>query len=664
MSWWQVVPTVLCTVAIVFLPGYVVARSWALTGLVAVGTAAPVSIGLLAGMAVLGPMAGLPWNVLLVVVPAVALALVGLVLRKVTPRALGVRHRESGPLLSRWPLLVHFSALLIPAVLLTRGLIRLIGSPENISQAWDNFFHLNAVRYILDSGSGSSLTLGGMYSDGANPSPYPGAWHDLVSLVVQVSGASIPVAANAVTLVIGALVWPISCIFLTTRVTGMRPVPVLFTGALSAVFGAYPYQILYFGVLYPFFLSLALLPAALALLTMATGVSRHNSTPRWLAALVLTMAAAGIGLAHPSTLLALAVFAVPIFVVAIVRYRRTLRTGQATVVRYWGLIALLISYLAVGTVVWSQVRPSEEASAKGPIQSESQAIGQVLAGGTMKLGPTWIVLLLTLVAVGLALRRQLSIWVLGVYLIAAGFFVVVSATPEGALRNFLTGVWYNDPYRLAAQLPMITVVVCTLAATWLFTRSLPALSNRLPALSQQRFGSTAAPAIAVASGVAIVLGVFGQYSSVNYAVHFGGNVYQNSDMLSSKERALLSRLDEHVSPEATIIGNPWTGTAFAYALSGRRMLTPQLGQDIPPNILYVMENLDEIGTDPQVCSIIRDLNSYYVLDFIGPQYLNNDVTFDGLESLSTNPGLTRIDHEGTTATLYRVTGCPSIPEHD
>lgn len=662
MSWWQLVPAVLCTVAIVFVPGYLIVRSWTVTGLVAVGTAAPVSIGLLAAAAVLGPMIGMRWNVLLVVVPAVVLAAIGLILRKLIPRALNARRGTPRSLRSRWTLLAYAGALLIPVVLLTRGLIRLIGSPENISQTYDNIFHLNALRYILDSGSGSTLTVGGMYSNGEDPSVYPAAWHDLVTLVVQVSGASIPASINAVTLVVGALVWPISCIFLATRVTGARPVPVLFAGALSAVFGAFPYLMVYFGVLYPFFLSLALLPAALALLAMATGVGGHSGAPRWLAALVLVGAVVpGIALAHPSTVLALLAFAVPIFVVAIVRYRRVLTSGRAVAVRYWVLVALLLGYLAAAVVLWTRVRPSEGASAWQPFQTMPQAFGQVLAAGVMEQGPTWVVFLLTLVAIGLVMRRQLSAWVLGVYVVAAGLFVVVSAVPDGEFRDFVTGVWYNDSFRLAGQLPVIIVVVATVAATWLFVRWQGALAARIPALSWLRPTSVTTPATAgIAFVAAVVLGVTGQYSSVNFAVAHGQPSYRyadNSYVLSSAERSLLERLDEEVPEDNTIIGNPWTGTPLAYALAERRTLTPHVGNKVPRDVLNLMNQLDEINTDPQVCTLIRKFNSYYVLDFAGRQVHNKGMHYDGLQDLATNPGLTKVDQEGETAKLYRVTGC-------
>ncbi|MFI7674920.1 DUF6541 family protein [Actinophytocola sp. NPDC049390] len=660
MSWWQLAPAVIVTAAVVFLPGYLVARCWRVTGLVAVGVAAPVSISIVAVVAVFANMVGLRWNVLLVAVAAVVLAGVGLLLRPLLP---GHRkHHQRKPVRSRWQLLVHLGALLIPAVVITRGLTKMIGAPGNFSQTYDNIFHLNAVRFILESGSASSLTLGGMYSNGARPSMYPAAWHDLVSLVAQLTGASLPEAVNAVTLVFGALVWPIGAIFLTTRVTGMRPVAVLFAGALSSVFGAFPYLMVDFGVLYPFFMSIALLPAGLALVAMATGVGVRGGTPRWLAMLMLALAVPGIALAHPSTLLVLLLLAIPILVVTLVRYRRRVKAiGKAAELRYWAGVVLMVGYVAVGIVIWMRARPSANGGWWPPIETIPQAIGKVIAAGFSFQGPTWIVLLLTLVAIGLVMRRQITWWLLGMYVIAAGLYVVVAAAPGGRLRNFITGVWYNDPFRLAGQLPVITVVVSTVAAVWLYTVAVDWLAARKPSFERVRSTPAANPvAAAVAFVVAAVMAVAGQYSSVNYEVARGQSTYSLHDdsiVVATDELALMERLDDTIPDGESIIGNPFTGTALAYAFSGRRMLTPHVGGTIPPDVKYVMDNLDEVEDDPEVCSIVRDLRAYWVLDFEGRQVHDRNVQFDGLDSLFTNPGVDEVDHEGLRARLYRITAC-------
>ncbi|MFC5285799.1 DUF6541 family protein [Actinokineospora guangxiensis] len=641
--------------ALVFLPGYLVLRSWAVTGLVAVAAAAPVSIGLLGTAALAAPALGVGFGPLLLLGPAVAAAAVGLLVRSRWPKALGAHDRVRRPARSRWPLLAHLGALLIPAAVIGSGVIRMIGSPDNVSQTYDASFHFNAVRYILDTGSGSALTLGGMYTEGARPSPYPAAWHDVVALVVEVSGSSIPTAANAVTLVVAALVWPLSMIFLVTRVTGVRPVPVLLAGAVSTIFGTYPMQSAEFGMLYPYFLSLSLLPVGLGLITMATGVGDRGGTPRWVAALALLAVVPAVALAHPSSVLGLSLLAVPVFVVAVVRFRRVL-AGRAGAGRYWLLVSLLGAYLLAGVVVWLRMRPSAEASGWLIVQTPPEAVWELLTAGLLTQPPTWLAFGLTLVAIGLALRRKLSQWVTGAYLIVAVLFVVVSSVDPWWFRTIFTGVWYNDPVRLAALVPAIAVVACTLAAVWLF--------NRVRELRER--GSShreATPGVAAAAfGAAAVLAVAGQFGSVGFAVGEGVHAYQpgpdgSAPLLSTDERALLERLDQHVPAGEKIMGYAWNGSAFSYALGGRRTLTPHLAESsVPADVDQLMRDLDRIDTDPAVCELVQRLDARYALHFPGPVLWDRERRFRGLEAIASNPRAVEVDREGD-AVLYRITGC-------
>ncbi|MFC7618190.1 DUF6541 family protein [Actinokineospora soli] len=371
-----------------------------------------------------------------------------------------------------------------------------------------------------------------------------------------------------------------------------------------------------------------------------------------------------IALAHPSTFMALLLLALPVFVVAVVRYRRIL-AGRTGAVRYWVQVALLVAYLVVGVAVWIRVRPSIEASGWNTVQTMSQAIGQVLTGGMMGQGPSWIVFALTLVAVGLAMRRQFSQWVLGVYVIAGVLFVVVSALRKPELRHFITGIWYNDPNRLASLVPVVAVVVCTISATWLFLRTRDALVERRPELARHKFTRESTPAAAgIAFVVAVAMALVGQYSSVNYAVAAGTPDYQprgEAPLLSPDEEALLKRLDQHVPPGVKMIGDPWNGSGFSYAFSGRRTLTPHLNEgSMPPEAKTLMNDLSRIGEDPALCALVRELNVYYVLDFDGRVLWDHPKAYPGLETVEFNRGLVLVDRQGW-ASLYRITACGESP---
>lgn len=46
--------------------------------------------------------------------------------------------------------------------------------PDAISQSFDNIFHLNGVRWIGQTGNGSSLSLGAMTTSDGSDAFYPG----------------------------------------------------------------------------------------------------------------------------------------------------------------------------------------------------------------------------------------------------------------------------------------------------------------------------------------------------------------------------------------------------------------------------------------------------------------------------------------------------------
>src|SRR5690606_26089734 len=109
------------------------------------------------------------------------------------------------------------TALVIGAV---SGLWRIaayVTDPSAISQTNDAVFHLNALRYILETGSASSLDVSSFIG---GTGFYPAAWHALASLIVLVSGATIPVAANALTIVIAVLIWPLGLTWFARAATG------------------------------------------------------------------------------------------------------------------------------------------------------------------------------------------------------------------------------------------------------------------------------------------------------------------------------------------------------------------------------------------------------------------------------------------------------------
>lgn len=660
MTWWQAAPTILGALALMFVPGYLVARSCGSRGITAGALAAPITISVIALSAIAAGLLRLPWTLWVLIVPVAILSLGGLAVRLVWRRA---HPRDQGMVAPAQRRSLQRStafgaALALAAMLIGWRVTGIIIAPDNVSQTYDAGFHLNALQYISDTGSASSLTLGGLLTDGADPYFYPAAWHGFVSLLAQVTQAGIPVAVSASSLVISAVVWPLGCMFMCTRITGNRPIPLLVTGALSAAFGAFPYLMLDFGVLYPNLLSIALLPTSIGLAAMVLRLSADNHE-KWVISLLGFFATLpGLALAHPSTLMALLALMLPMGTVALIRHWRHLGHTQAKAWRYLPSVALLLIYSAAVYLLWLRLRPSAAASDWEPFQTPAQAVGEVLTSAPQSRSIALMVTVLVFVGILHVFQRKGGWWGLSLFVVTGYLFVVATAFPQEAYRALLTGVWYNDSFRLAALLPVTTIIIAVIGGSWLVTRLVSRFQVRGTGAPRSGYQASV-PAVAALVVAIAVITVGSQGKQIQQMVVTAQESYElteDSEFLSIDERALIERLPELLPDDAVIAGNPWTGTLYAYALAGIPTLTPHVGSTGTEDYLSILTRLDSAGSDPEVCRIVEELNSYYVLEFDGPELHLGGHDYPGVENLDMKPGYRLMDSEGDAA-VYEVTAC-------
>nr|WP_269937157.1 DUF6541 family protein [Arthrobacter sp. HY1533] len=616
------------------------------------GVSAPLSMSLVGVGAIATQMVNVRWSLL-------ALALVTLL---ASGAGLGLRYvlviRKSAPA----PLWIRPTPGMVAGMLAGLGFgagviawrfTRMFIHPGNISQSYDNVFHLNAIRYIIDSGNGSSRFLGTLEAGGGT-SFYPGAWHDLVALVAQGSQVSIPVAINSVNIVLGALVWTVSSMYLASRIAGTRPATLLVTGALAGAFAAFPYLLVDFGVLYPNFLAIAVLPAMIALGCDALGLSSSSAPHPVLAWVLLATAAPGLALAHPNVFLAMAAFAVPMLLFWLVLQSIRKYRKSAGWLQYGGSVVAVAAYLVLLLTVWEKVRPSKAASFWPPTQTIAQAFGEAISSAPQRGPISWVILSLTALGLLAISRDGKKLWFLGVYAVGVMFYVVVSGFATGDLRSFITGVFYNDSFRLAAMLPVAALPLTVLGAVWLFS----SLLERVPTRWRESRAIWCS-ILVLGSAAALATGIAAQDNSVDTAQDKGFNMYEltpDSLLLSTDEAKLISRASASIPEGSTVIGNPATGASLVYALANRNVILPAVASSPSTDDKIVTERLGQILADPTVCEAVERLNSFYVLDF-GEKAVNNIVIpFPTSEELAANPGLTLLDQEGP-AKLYKINAC-------
>lgn len=659
MSWWSLFPGFLIAGVILFGPGLLLGVSAGLRRFALLAVAPVLSVTVIAVSAVLVDFFRVPWSIWSVVLGAGLAAVIVLPFGYGwhNPRTSASHRGRSG---DKWTRncgrkIAVSAAVGVAAVVIGWRLVAAFGEPDSISQTFDNVFHLNAIRYILDSGSGSSLTVGRMTGGGF----YPTAWHDLVSLLVQLTGYQIPVAVNIVNLCIGALLWPLSCIFLARVIGGQTTFVTWVSAVLSGAFGAFPLLMVDFGVLYPNYLGISLLPAALAVGIRALGLEAQGDVGRR-SLLVLVLMLPGLALAHPSSVMALMAFLAP---AAIFRWWLFVRDGLGNRGSSFARVSLgalvLIGGLSAALAIWMTVRPPKEAAFWPAVESPFRAVVQVISSSPLGEPVSWAVMILVLAGLAHLVRTPRMFWLLGMYAVAGMLFVVAASFRSGRLRDFFTGIWYNDPPRLAALLPLAILPVAVLGAiafwNWGKRRVLTTTKN----WPSGRRGLVFRVGVPAALGLLLVTSQVGNVEAAQTAAAKMYRVDETSPLVSSDELALLWRLDSHVPPEAIIIGNPWNGSSLSYALADRKSVQLHILGAIPPGAQLLYDRLRDAKTDPAVCEAVRELNVGYVLDF-GHHEVNfgdeRPAVYTGLDGLMGSGVAELIDSQGT-ARLFRITAC-------
>lgn len=624
------------TALVIFVPGALAALVLGMRGFGALAAAAPLSLAVIGTASLVDAVVPFRWGALAWALSAALFIALAAVVRLLQRRWNGP-WREQAPSRS-WQTWLPFVAVAVAVAVAVPRILYVLGDPQNISQTFDNVYHINAVRYILDNGHISPTRQ-------LLPGFYPALWHATTATVVQVSGAAIPGAINAVSVVLAAVVWPIACVYLVRQIVGSNTAALLVAGAMSVGLGSFPLLMLDFGVLYPNVLSIALLPSVLAALVAVTGLGDGERPPlltRWV---LLFAYIAIVALAHPSTLMAF--FAIGIWPAAYagVRWFRTAR--ERDIPRrgvVWAALAW-IGGLAVASVMLLVLRPTSAQAFWGPSRTLSQAVIEVVTNGTVGRSWEWAVSILVIVGIVAILGWQRRRWwLVAGWATIAVLYIVCATVPHGMLRYGLTGTWYSDLFRIAALLP---AVVIPLAAV-----GLAAVVGLLP---HPRWR-----VVAGAAGAAVVL-VATQFgpamkSETAYA-HWIYQIGPDSPLLNTSERALIMRLPREVPRADTIVGSPWTGTSLSYALADRKALVPHIYQVMSPDMTTIATRLNQADSDPAVCAALRRTGTRWVLDFGAREVQNGDHAFPGLEGIATSGVVRLVDSEGPDAKLYRITAC-------
>lgn len=642
-SWISAAPAIAVAAILITLPGLPIAIILKLRGLSMLAASIAASFAYVAISSILAPIIGLPWSVLPYLATAAIVTLAALALRPL----LKTRPRPDLPM--RIPVLTGSIVVAggIAGLLVARG----IGDATSISQTYDGLFHLNAVTQILSNADASPFHLNLAYPL-EDVTFYPSVWHATVALVSQLTGTAVPVATNALVLIVSAFVWPVAMLFLSQLVFVRKSQHLLVAAILATGFSAFPYLLIAWGVLYPNLLSTALLPIAFGFSLLALRMTRNADGVPQLSAWIVTVGATGAAsLAHPNAVFGLATLMLFPLVHTVVNI---VQSGRSRTQKAWRLIS--VSMVLVGFVLlWAVIGTSD--NSRTYESSPFQALVSGVGNAPLLDNHAWFLTALIAFGTVTLFIARTHYWVLGAYVTALTLYAVSSGL-DGPIRDALTGVWYNDAHRLAALLTIPAILLAGVGATTLFDAVITG-GQQAAASFDGRRKYLWAPLLGTGVVALLLVGAHGAaiQEQTTWVRHVHAE-HETSPILSADELKLLDRLQETVPDDSRIAGNPWTGTAFAMTLSDRDVLFPHFKGSFGEDATKIATEFRTLGT--AACPILDSLGVDYMLEFAGPIYRSTVSSgpdhFTGLNGLASSELLTEVDHEGD-AVLYEVTGC-------
>ncbi|MFC8315260.1 DUF6541 family protein [Gordonia sp. NPDC057258] len=677
---WVVVVTAL----VLILPGAFVGRRMNLPWPVALAAGPPITFALVSILTVLYSVVGFEWN-------AVS-ALVGLVF------AVGGAWVYSALLLTRWgqrlapvpdadgesrvgrTAMVRVAAGLgLGGLVIAVTCIRPIATTAfaglgNISQVWDSLWHASSLRWIHETGVGSAMRMGELMNyDTQGFNYYPNTWHALGALLFPLTGADPVELYNTYSPAVLAITVPLGVASLAYWFARHRydvdssALIAGTAGALSALFPSLPYVEVQLTSV-PNAVGVSLAPVA-AVLVMSVVSDRSRVLPA-------ALAVAGVTATHPSGLIVVGVIVVLWWLCeglwrSVAGRLRDLATLAVTAV----VTLVLIAPVVLGTI---RVADTNELPFFDFREETIGVLDGLVKGafnGTIPLEldhfPVWPLIVVTLL--GLIALVWLRCWA---GLVAWFVFALVTANAMVSLGPLsyplgaIGGYFYNSPHRLTFVVAILSAAAAGVAIGVLALGVAGLVRRRVasdPTDGQEKAEATSGKARwVVAATYVVLLGLIAGAAVVRYppnaqiASKERGGKYVGPDDLAAYEW-LAAQPD---AQDVLVLNNLDQGTGYLYPVTGVTPMFPfYRANEFSERQRDLFWGVSEIGADPAIDQIVRDMNVHYVIDS-PPSYWEFQRGMpdparghqgDPFLALRQNgaPGLTEVFRRGD-AVVYRV----------
>lgn len=327
-----------------------------------------------------------------------------------------------------------------------------VPSAELFDQYYDAAFHLSVIRHIVETGCASPFGAGSVM--GTAGAFYPDAFHALAALSSTTLGTSVPQSAWIVQLTLLMFVLPCSACLLACSLFDLRKgFSFLFAAAVPVITSASATSFAIFGPLYANLSGLAILPAAIAYVTLAFS-SRPSSRRATTIAAALLASALGLGFTHPNTLFTLTLFLLPLFLARCSKLWQRLGLG-ALFVACWA--ACLNMSLFSRTVNCMDRIGEDVERGMALVQRFGISYDSLAALDWLPLTMSAAIIGAGIVLAVVFSKRWGNSWYLAALSLLAAQ-VACTLFPTNWFSGFATGFWYRDFFRLYIMLRVFALI--------------------------------------------------------------------------------------------------------------------------------------------------------------------------------------------------------------
>jgi D-galactosaminyltransferase len=646
---------ILFALFLLIVPGAIVARSTQLTWPITVAVGPALTYGVVALAIIPFGALGIPWNAWTALAALAVVAVLAAVLR-----VLLARYRDAegeSRAVTGWPAVTVAAGVLLGVLLIWYAALRGIPHWQSIPSTWDAVWHANTVRFILDTGQASSTHMGELRNvDTHDLLYYPSAFHALVAVDCQLTGAAPTTAYTLSSLAASIWLFPVSAATLTFCVL-RRHTPIQWAAgaaataaALSASFTAVPY-VEFDTAAMPNLTAYGLVAPTLALITST--LRHRDRIPLAVLALV------GVFSVHITGGVVVVLLLAAWWLLEVLR-----QPVRGRLLDIWALTAVVVPTGLVLLPQFISVKQQEDVIAGHSFLthlSKKRGLFDAVFQHSRHLNdfPYQYALIGVAGIGGFILLIRKIWWPLAVWLL----LIVVNVdagTPLGGPIGTLAGgfgeFFYKDPRRIAAATTLLLVPMAGIGLLALVVVVVGAARR----LAGRRLSAPAWGGITAVLLLATTL-VSGWHYFPRHRFLFGDKY--DSVMIDQRDLEAMAYLAKLPGARDTLIGNANTdGTAWMYAVAGLHPLWTHYDYPVQQGPGYhrfiFWAYADDADTDPRVPEAVRVLNIRYVL--ISKPTVRGFVMPDGLMSLDTSKSWVKIYDNGE-ARIYEWRGAPTIP---